>query len=301
MQNNKASVFQGNIEDKRKGNKWLWSNLRKKIKPSLTYLFLIFMSVPFIFPFWWMITSSFKNMNEILGSLSFLPVTWRYQNFIDIFTYQPFARQYFNSTYIAVLVTLGTLMVSALAGYGFARIRFAGNSVLFILLLSTMMMPIEVTIIPNFFLFKAIGLTNTHVPLIVLPILGSNGVLAVFMMRQFFLDIPKELEEAGTLDGLNRLGVFWYIAMPLAKPALGAVAILTFLFNWNTFLEPLVFINDPSLYTLPLALNNFNDTFGSPLWNLQLAAATLSVVPILLIYLLAQRFVTNTMALSGMK
>lgn len=301
MPNIKASIFYKIFKNNHIGKESSSTNFRFRIKSFLTYSFVLIISVPFIFPFWWMFTSSFKNMNEILSSLSFLPSTWRFQNFIDVFTYQPFAHQYFNSTYIAILVTIGTLIVSSLAGYGFARIRFAGNTILFILLLSAMMMPIEVTIIPNFFLFKALGLTNSHVPLIVLPILGSNGVLAVFMMRQFFLDIPKELEEAGMLDGLNRLGVFWYIVLPLAKPALGSVAILTFLFNWNSFLEPLVFINNPNLYTLPLALNNFNDTFGAPLWNLQLAAATLSVIPILLIYLLAQRLVTNTMALSGMK
>lgn len=301
MQNNKTSMILNRIERQNRFINNPARYFRKTIKPFLSYSFLILMSLPFLFPFWWMITSSFKNMNEILGSLSLFPSTWRIQNFIEVFTYQPYARQYFNSTYIAVLVTLGTLVVSSLAGYGFARIRFPGNSALFLLLLSAMMMPIEVTIIPNFFLFKNLGLTNTHVPLIILPILGSNGVLAVFMMRQFFLDIPKELEEAGMLDGLNRLGVFWYIAMPLAKPALGAVAILTFLFNWNSFLEPLVFINDLELFTLPLALNNFNDSYGLPLWHLQLAAATLSIVPILVIYLLAQRQVSNTMALSGMK
>lgn len=297
MQNNRNNFFQQNIKD----GSFAMQDLNKKTKRLPVYLFLVLMSVPFIFPFWWMFTSSFKNMNEILGPLSFLPSSWRIQNFIDIFTFQPFARQYFNSTYIAILVTLGTLILSSLAGYGFARIRFPGNSVLFLLLLSAMMMPIEVTIIPNFFLFKSLGLTNTHVPLIILPIMGSNGVLGVFLMRQFFLDIPQELEEAGMLDGLNRLGVFWHIALPIAKPALGAVAILTFLFNWNSFLEPLVFINDLNLFTLPLALNNFNDSYGLPLWHLQLAATTLSVIPILLVYLLAQRTVTNTMALSGMK
>jgi multiple sugar transport system permease protein len=301
MQNNKPFVIHQTLSYRRNLKIFIWENLRKKKKSIWVYLFLILMSLPFIFPFWWMITSSFKNINEILGPPTLLPTTWRLQNFIDIFTYQPYARHYFNSTYIALLVTIGTLFVSSLAGYGFARISFPGNSVLFLLLLSAMMMPIEVTIIPNFFLFKAFNLTDTHVPLIVLPILGSNGVLGVFMMRQFFLDIPKELEEAGMLDGLNRLGIFWYIALPLAKPALGAVAILTFLFNWNSFLEPLVFINDINLFTLPLSLNNFNDTYGLPLWHLQLAATTLSVIPILLIYLLAQRQVTNTMALSGMK
>ena len=274
---------------------------KKYFRKLILFIALSLISLPFIFPFWWMISSSFKTINEILGPLSLLPTTWRIKNFVDIFTYQPYARHYFNSLYIAILVTVGTLVVSALAGYGFARIKFAGGPLLFLFLLSAMMMPTEVTIIPNYFLFRIFGLTNSHVPLIILPILGSNGVLGVFIMRQYFLDLPKDLEEAGMLDGLNRLGIFWYIALPLAKPALGAVAILTFLFNWNSYLEPLIFINDIDLFTLPLSLNNFNDPYGLPLYHLQLAATTLSVIPILIFYLIFQRQVRKTMALSGLK
>lgn len=275
--------------------------MRRSIRGLPKILFLILVSLPFIFPFWWMLTSSFKPINEILGQPTLLPMNWRPENFIEVFTYQPFARHYFNSIYIAVLVTVGTLLVSSLAGYAFARIRFAGSTFLFILLLSAMMMPVEVTIIPNFFFMKALGLTDTHVPLIVLPIFGANGVLGIFIMRQFFLDFPQEIEEAAMIDGLNRAGIFWKIALPMARPALAAVAILTFLFNWNTFLEPLVFINDINLFTLPLSLNNYNDPYGLPLWHLQLAATTLSIIPIFIVYLIAQKQVTNTMALSGIK
>jgi multiple sugar transport system permease protein len=275
--------------------------LQRFLRNFIKYSFLVILSLPFIFPFWWMLTSSFKPISEILAQPTLLPRTWRFQNFIDIFTYQPYARHYFNSAYIAILVTIGTLAISAMAGYAFARIRFPGNNILFIMLLSAMMMPSEVTIIPNFFLFKALNLTNTHVPLIILPILGGGGVLGIFIMRQFYLELPRELEEAAMLDGLNRWGIFWKIALPLSRPALGAVAILTFLFNWNSFLEPLVFINDLDLFTLPLSLNNFNDPYGLPLWHLQLAATTLSIFPILLVYLIAQKQVVNTMALTGVK
>jgi multiple sugar transport system permease protein len=278
-----------------------WPRLQRRIRIFIKYGFLLILSLPFIFPFWWMLTSSFKPISEILAQPTLLPRIWRFENFIDIFTYQPYARHYFNSTYIAILVTIGTLAISSMAGYAFARIRFPGNNILFIMLLSAMMMPGEVTIIPNFFLFKALNLTNTHVPLIILPILGGGGVLGIFIMRQFYLELPRELEEAAMLDGLNRWGIFWKIALPLSRPALGAVAILTFLFNWNSFLEPLVFINDLNLFTLPLSLNNFNDPYGLPLWHLQLAATCLSIFPILLVYLIAQKQVVNTMALTGVK
>jgi multiple sugar transport system permease protein len=276
-------------------------SLRRSSGTTLKMAALLLLCLPFVFPFWWMITGSFKTLNEIMARPALFPSTWRPSNFLDIFTYQPYARHYFNSVYIAVLATTGTLIVASLAGYAFARIAFRGRSVLFMLLLSSMIMPIEITIVPNFFLMKELHAINTHFPLIAIPILGSNSVLGVFIMRQFFLDFPKELEEAGMMNGLNWAGIFWWIALPIAKPALGAVAILTFLFNWNTFLEPLVFINDLRLFTLPLSLNNFNDAYGLPLWHLQLAATTLSVVPIVILYLLTRRQVENTMALSGIK
>ena len=296
-----SEVYFSNHRNNNSRSAKIWPGFRKNGRIALRIIFLTLASIPFIFPFWWMFTSAFKGMNEIMGPLSLLPKTWKYQNFFDIFTNFPFARQCFNSIYIAILVTIGTLVVSSLAGYGFARIKFRGNSALFLMLLSAMMMPIEVTIIPNFFLFKSLGLTNTHIPLIILPILGSNGVFAVFMMRQFFLDIPKELEEAGFLDGLSRWGVFWRIALPLARPALGAVATISFLFTWNSFLEPLIFIDNVELYTIPVALTSFTDSYGIPLINLKLAAATISVLPILLVYLLAQKQIQKTMAFSGIK
>jgi multiple sugar transport system permease protein len=275
--------------------------LRRNINQGMTYTFLIVLSVPFIFPFWWMLTSSLKSSSEILAAPTLIPQSWEWSNFREVFTYQPFARHYLNSVYIALAVTFGTLTVASMAGYGFARIRFWGNSLLFLLLLSSILMPVEVTIIPLFYMMNDLGLINTHVPLIIIPIFSANGVLATFLMRQFFLDFPREIEEAAMLDGLSRFGIFWRIALPLARPALGAIAILSFLFSWNSFLEPLVFINDLDEFTLPLSLNNFNDAYGLPLWHLQLAATTLSVIPIIIVYLIAQRQIVATMARSGIK
>ncbi|MEI7849043.1 MAG: carbohydrate ABC transporter permease [Chloroflexota bacterium] len=266
------------------------------------YLALFLLSVPIIWPFWWMFTSSFKKTYEIfIFPPTFLPTTWNWQNFAEAFSYQPFAQHYINSLYIAILVTLGTLLFSSLAGYAFARIPFWGSSVIFLLLLSSLMMPPEVTILPNFLLMQKLKLINTHVPLIILPVLGSNGVLSTFMMRQFFLVLPKELEEAARLDGLNRLGIFWRVILPNAKPALAAVAILTFLYSWNSFLEPLIYINDVKLFTLPLSLRNFTDAYGQPMWNVQLAATVMSVVPVLVFYILAQKQVVESFAFSGSK
>ncbi len=273
-----------------------------RLQRGSTYLLLILLAIPFIFPFWWMITSAFKDQTSIFEfPPRLLPEVWHPENFADVFTYQPFAQHYFNSLYIAVLVTVGTLIVASLSGYAFARIKFPGRTALFVILLSSLMMPSEVTIIPNFFFMKQLSLINTHVPLIIIPIFGAPSVLGAFMMRQFFVSIPHEIEEAAMLDGAGRLGIFWRIVLPLARPALGGLAILVFLASWNNFLEPLVYLDDINLFTLPLSLRNFNDVYGTPLWHLQLAATTLSVVPVLIIYVIAQRQIIDTFAASGVK
>ncbi|WP_138466543.1 carbohydrate ABC transporter permease [Poseidonocella sp. HB161398] len=266
------------------------------------YLSLAILAVPFVFPFLWMLSSAVKSQAEIFSpALSLLPETWHWENYAEVFRYQPFARQYANSLYIAGLVTAGTLFISSLAGYALARIRFAGSGLLLLVLISALMMPEEVTIIPNFFLMKQLGLMNTHMPLILLPMFGSQGVMATFLMRQYFTALPPELEEAARMDGLSRFGIFWKVALPLSRPALAAVGIITFLYSWNLFLEPLVFLSDIELFTLPLALSNFTDAYGLPLWHLQMAATSLAVVPILVVYIAAQRQIVESFALSGVK
>jgi multiple sugar transport system permease protein len=273
---------------------------RKWLNNITLYVVLIVLAIPFIFPFFWMVMSSFKTATDIFAfPPTFIPDVWHWQNFIEAFQYQPFGRHYFNSLYIAILVTTGTVFIASLSGYAFARIRFRGSNFLFILLLSSLMMPIEVTIIPNFFFMKILNWNDSHLPLIVIPILGAGAVVGTFMMRQYFLTLPGEIEDAARIDGLNRFGIFWHIALPLGRPAMGAVAILTFLHTWNSYLEPLVFVNDLKLFTLPLSLNNFTDNYGLPLWHLQLAATTLSVILILLVFIVAQRQFVESFTFSG--
>ena len=269
---------------------------------GLRYLLMVVLAIPFIGPLWWMITSSFKNTSEIFAfPPTLVPQTWLWQNFVEVFKFQPFGRQFFNSVYIALAVTAGTVIISSLAGYSFARIRFPGNNLLFVLLLTSLMMPAEVTIVPSFQFMQYLKLTDTHVPLILIPILTGNGVLATFMMRQYYLNLPREVEESAMIDGLNRVGIFRYIALPMAKPAVASVAILAFLFSWNLFLEPLIFIDTLERFTVPVALRGFTDSYGYPMWDLQLAATTLSVLPVLLFYVLAQRQVVESLSFSGIK
>jgi multiple sugar transport system permease protein len=276
--------------------------MKKVIRRGLFYLTLVGFSIPILYPFWWMLTSSFKTTAEIFTfPPPLLPTTWNWSNYVEAFTLLPFALHCWNSFYIAVLVTVGTLVISSLAGYAFARIPFWGSSIIFLVLMTALMMPAEVTIIPNFTLMRYLKLTNTHVPLILIPILGANGVMATFMMRQFFLSLPHELEDAAMIDGLGRFGTYWRIVLPLAKPGLAAVAILTFLNSWNSFLEPLIYINDLHLFTIPLALNSYNDMYGTPLWAVQLAATTVSVIPVIIVYIVAQQRVVESFAFSGIK
>ncbi len=264
-------------------------------------LALSMVAIPFVFPFLWMVSGGFKSAAEIFGSPSIIPREWQWHNFVEVFEYQPFARQYFNSLYIAVTVTVLTLLVASLAGYALARLRFAGSALVGLFLLSALMVPEEVTIIPNFFLMRWMGFIDSHWPLILLPVFGPQGIMATFLMRQYFMALPRELEDAGKMDGLSRLGIWWRIAIPMSRPALAAVAIITFLNSWNLFLEPLIFVSSLSKFTLPLALSNFTDPYGMPLWHLQLAATTLAVLPILIVYLLAQRQIIESFALSGVK
>jgi multiple sugar transport system permease protein len=269
---------------------------------GLRYLLMAGLAIPFIGPLWWMVTSSFKNTSEIFAfPPTLVPQTWLWQNFVKVFEFQPFGRQFFNSLYIALAVTAGTVIVSSLAGYSFARIRFPGSNVLFVLLLSSLMMPAEVTIVPSFQFMQFLKLTDTHVPLILIPILTGNGVVATFMMRQYYLNLPREVEESAMIDGLNRAGILRYIALPMGKPAVASVAILSFLFSWNLFLEPLVFIDTLIKFTVPVALRGFTDSYGYPMWDLQLAATTLSVLPVLIFYIVAQRQVVESLSFSGIK
>jgi multiple sugar transport system permease protein len=266
------------------------------------WLVLAVVAVPFVFPVWWMATASLLGVNEVFAKPpNLLPIHPQWSNYRRVFSMQPFAHQYVNSLYIALVVTVGTVAVSALAGYAFARIRFPGQNVLFVCVLSGMLMPSEVTIIPLFRMVRSLGLADTHWPLIVIPILGAPSVLGTFIFRQLFIALPGELEEAGRIDGLGRFGLFARIALPLAKPAIASVAIFTFLQSWNLYLEPLVYLSSKDKFTLPLALTQYADAYGGPIWNVQLAATTLSAVPILVVFVVAQRYFIEGISHTGLK
>lgn len=278
---------------------------RRSSSPGRKVVFygaLSVLAIPFVFPTWWMITSSLKPVNEIFA---FPPSLWpadpTLQAYADAFTIQPFAQQYFNSLYIAVVVTVGTMLIAAMAGYAFARIRFPGQNVLFLVVLVGLLIPSEVTIVPLFQMFNALGLVNTHWPLLLVTTFGAPSVLATFIMRQFFLTLPVELEEAARLDGLGRWAIWWRIAVPLSRTALAAVAIFTFLHVWNLYLEPTVYLLSPELFTLPQALTRYTDAYGGEMWNVQMAASTMTALPVLIVFVFAQKQFVEGLAQTGLK
>ena len=269
--------------------------------PALLYLLLTLVCLPFVLPTLWMFLSSLKPSGAIFGNPFALGDRADLHNYAEVFARYPFARQYFNSVYIALIVVPATTMLAAVAGYAFARLRFWGRDALFVLILGAMTIPSELTAVPQFALFRALGATNSHLPVILLQIFSATGALAVFLMRQHFITLPRELEEAGRVDGLTHLGVFRHIMLPLSRPALATVAIFAVLNSWNDYFNPLIYLNAEKLLTLPLALQRFTDPLGGVFWNLTLAASVLVALPVLLAFVLAQRQFIESLAASGTK
>lgn len=277
------------------------TDLSPRLRVALYGLMCVLL-IPFVFPTWWMVTSSIKPISDIFAfPPQLIPQNYDWTTYSKVFELQPFVEQYWNSAYIAAVVTIGTMVVSSMAGYAFARIRFPYADTIFMIVLLGLLIPSEVTIVPLFQMFLKAGMVNTHWPLILVPIFGAPSVFATFVMRQFFVTLPAELEEAARVDGLGRFKIFRKIALPLAKPALASVAIFTFLHSWNLFLEPIVFLSSADKFTLPQALTQYTDAYGGPMWNIQLAAATLTALPVLIVFIIAQKQFVEGLAHTGLK
>ncbi|MGG4131711.1 carbohydrate ABC transporter permease [Paenibacillus illinoisensis] len=266
-----------------------------------TYLLLTLISLIMIVPFIWMISTSFKEPQSIFTyPPQWIPETFRFQNYVDVFRLIPFHRFYLNSVYIAVVVVLGTVFFASLAGYAFAKIPFKGRNMVFLTLLSAMMIPHEVTAIPMFLFMRQLGWIDTHLPLILLPIFGAGGVFGIFVMRQFFITVPTELEEAAMIDGCNRFWIYARIMLPIAKPGMATLTIFTFVTIWNEFFDPLIFINSRELMTLPLGLSLFTDEVGTA-WQYLMSATVMATVPLLIVFFMAQRRFIEGVAMTGLK
>lgn len=265
---------------------------------ALSYLILFAGLWIMILPFVWMLSSSFKTLEQVSEiPIRWIPQQFHWENYAEVFRVIPMAKFLGNSLFVAVVSTSATLMVCSLAAYAFARMEFRGRDALFFSYLATMMVPGQVTMIPNFILMKYLGWIDSYYALIIPGIFSAFGV---FMMRQFFLTIPKELEEAAIIDGCGRFRTFWSIILPLAKPAFVTLGIFTFLQEWNSFLWPLIVINKVDMQTVQVGLRTFQGEFGTQ-WNLLMAGSVIAEIPIIALYIFAQKYIIAGIATSGIK
>ncbi len=264
----------------------------------LSYALLGVAAVLMAMPFIWMVSSGFKSYREIfMDPFRLVPQQWTWTNYRDVFRVAPFHLYIFNTAKVTFFSTLGTLATSALGAYAFARLRFPGRDYLFMGYLATMMIPGQVTLVPRFILMRWPGLIDNHLALI-LP--GMFTAYGTFLLRQFFLTIPRELEEAAAIDGAGFLRRFLTIILPQARPALATLAVFTLMWHWNDYLNPLIFLHSQRNRTLALGLAIFRGDVDVQ-WNLVMAAVTISVAPLVVAFLAAQRFFVEGIALTGLK
>lgn len=287
----------------------------KLFKTSLFYLILTAGAASMIFPFLWMILTSVKPESEIFAKTitlhNILPSVWHWDNYSRAWQAAPFGRYFFNTVVVAVGGTSLMLIISSMAAYAFARLRFPGRQGIFIVLLATMMIPAQVTMIPSFIILRHIplfggnnllgsgghGWLNNFLGLIV-P--GSAGVFGIFMLRQFFQTLPREMEDAGRIDGASESTIFWRIILPLSKPALAALGTFAFTARWNDFLGPLLIMSDESMKTLQVGLQVFQSQYGAQ-WDLLMAGTVLVTLPVILVFLFGQRYFVSGITLGGVK
>ncbi|MFC0527055.1 carbohydrate ABC transporter permease [Phytohabitans kaempferiae] len=256
-----------------------------------------------LYPIVWVVAATFKPSADIIGSLNLFPTeatTANYERAVEGMAGISIGRFFWNSTLLAVLSVVGTVASSALAGYAFARLRFRGRGAMFALMISTLLLPFHVLIIPQYAVFQRLDLIDTYVPLLIGKFLAVEAFF-VFLMVQFMRTIPHELDESAKIDGAGHWGTFWHIILPLARPALITTAIFTFIWSWNDFFGPLIYLSTPDKYPLPLALQLFVDEAAGSDFGALMAMSMLALVPVILFFLFFQRFLVEGVSTSGLK
>ncbi len=274
------------------------SRWRRRLGRGLYYAMLAAGGCAMLFPFAWMLSTSFQTADALLvPPPQLIPSPIETGNYAAVAQAYPLGRYLLNSLAVAGTSTILQVLTSAMAAYAFARLTFRGRDTIFMLYLATLMVPLQVTIMPLFVEMKYLGLVNSY-PGLLLPSIAS--AFGTFFLRQAFLGLPRELEEAAFIDGAGHWTVFRRIVLPLSLPALATFGIFAFMASWNSFLWPLVIVNSPDLMTLPVGLSNLQGRYTTS-WNLVMAGATVAVVPILFVYLVAQKYVVRGVTLSGLK
>lgn len=273
---------------------------KEKIKRAIVYIILVLISLFCLLPLVWMIRSSLMKIDQIFV----IPPIWipnpiKWSNYKDAVNFAPFAKYFANTIYIVVFVLIGTLVSSSLCAFGFTRIQWKGRNIIFAFILSSMMLPYAVTIIPTFVGWKMLHGYNTYKPLIV-PAFFGGGAFNIFLLRQFFMSIPTELDEAAVMDGAGYFTIYSKIILPLSKSAMIVVGLFTFLGTWNDFLGPLIYLNEDKKFTLALGLQLFQSQYISQ-WHLLMAASTIVITPAIIVFLLGQKYFVEGIALTGIK
>ncbi len=281
------------------GMKW-----QRRLGHALAHLVLICFSILLMIPFAWTISTSLKEYKDIFTwPPEWIPNPIRWQNYPEALSVLPFGRFAVNTAYIVAAGVLGTVLSSSLVAFGFARLRFPGRELLFLVMLATMMLPGVVTLIPVFVLFRYLGWVNTPLPLIV-PHYFGGGAFNIFLLRQYFSSIPLEMDDAGRIDGCSNFGLYWRIIVPQSANALAIVAIFTFMGMYHDFMGPLLYLKDLNQYTLAVGLNFFRGlagTWGQTYYHWLMAASTVTMIPPLLIFFFAQRYFIQGIVITGIK
>jgi ABC-type glycerol-3-phosphate transport system permease component len=279
---------------------WQRHSVRIFAARALTYALLFALSVLFILPFAWALSASFKKIDGVYAfPPQWIPEIVHWENYVKAVTVLPFHVFLKNSLLITLSCLIGQVFTSSLVAYSFARLRWWGRDVCFIVLLATMMLPGQVTMIPVFILFSKLGWVGSLKPLIV-PAYFGGGAFFIFLMRQFFKTIPLELEDAAKIDGCAHFQIYWRVMLPLSKPVLATVALLSFIQHWQQFMEPLIYLSDVEQYTLQMGLRMFQSMYGSFVHYL-MAASILVLLPLLVLFFLAQKYFVRGIILSGIK
>ena len=292
------------VEAGRRGLKSSPGPLRRLVAKAPVYLFLTFGAVFALVPFIWMVSTALKTPGQLFRfPPEWIPNPVAWSNFGEAWNALPFGAMVLNSVFVTTLAMIGELASAAVVAYGFARFHFRFRNVFFLLMLSSMMLPWVVTLIPGFLIWKQFGLINTFDPLTV-GALFAWGPFYVFLLRQFFLGVSKDIEEAAVVDGANAMQVLWFVMLPLVRPVLLAVAVLSFQGNWNNFKGALIYLQEPlTRFTLPLGLQFFQASISNeaPRWHLMMAMSLLMVIPVVILFFLAQRQFIEGIQLGGVK
>ncbi|MGP3918412.1 carbohydrate ABC transporter permease [Nonomuraea sp. 10N515B] len=268
------------------------------IRKALAYLSLTVVTLLVLVPFAWMVSSSLKRDNEVFAiPMQWIPQELRWSNFVEIWDRIPLLTYLGNSAFLSLTITLLQLLTGSFAAYGFSKVRFPGRDALFLAYIATIAVPWQAYMVPQYIMMQQAELTNTYWAIILLQAFGAFGV---FLMRQYYMSIPDDLCEAARIDGLSEYGIYWRIILPLSKPALASLALLTFVNTWNDYMGPFIYLTDNELWTVQLGLRSFVGQYDAD-YAMMMTGAVLSVLPILVIFLVGQRYFIRGIATSGLK